>query len=565
MRQFHLALLVGVGLLSAAPVNPMSAAMPPDGSFDLEWAVYAGGWRYDYGRGVAVDSSQNIALCGDTESLNIERPLNSYHGGEWEGFLTRIDVHGTVLWGLYLGGTHRDWTNDVEVDAAGNAYVVGLTQSSDFVGANNSYGGGNDAYLAKIEPNGHLAWMTYLGGTGQELAYKVAVNEAGTSFVVGPTSSANFPGHTNEHHGGTNDVFVAAVDTDGNRLWMTYYGGSEEDHGASITIAPNGDLIIAGNSDSEDFEGRGNSNPGGIRGFAARLTQRGDIVWMRYFGGSNGRTWGTDISSDSRGNLWLTGVTFATDFEGRLNSHHSTNGEDAFIAKLSSDGEVIWMRYLGGTGRELGAVVASLPNGGSLVSGTTRSDDFEGRVNSRLGADDIYVVEVDDHGGLVAMRYAGGPGADGCTEMILGPDGAAILGASTSSTDLPGRRNDYRDGGSDACVIKHYPYGKIRLEVDARCPRGGPFEVRWQYAMPRGVVAIFSAPGFGFTSLPGGHPCEGVLLGIGAGSARFVGDKGSRLDGSGRIRGIAQPSACGMLLQLVDLGACQTSNVVRIQ
>jgi hypothetical protein len=146
----------------------------------------------------------------------------------------------------------------IAVDATGHAYVVGYTESPDFPAATGSAptGGGRKAFVAKLNPAGSgLVYATYLGGNGNDTATGVSVDAGGNAYVTGLTDSTNFPtvGAYQTDQGGT-DVFVTKLDPSGSTpLYSTYVGGSGADVGLGIAVDGTGRIYVTGYTESSDF------------------------------------------------------------------------------------------------------------------------------------------------------------------------------------------------------------------------------------------------------------------------------------------------------------------------
>ena len=197
--------------------------------------VYSTYFGYGSTSGIAVDSSGNAYVTGYTESTNFPVTPGAFQatcgGGEpynncMDAFVTKLDPSGSALvYSTYLGGSSWDSAYGIAVDSAGNAYVTGYTQSSNFPTVNPlqpTYGGGvYDAFVTKLNPSGSaLVYSTYLGGSGKDLAWGIAVDSSGNAYVTGSTHSLNFPktpgAFQTTCNGGTNcarygDAFVTKM------------------------------------------------------------------------------------------------------------------------------------------------------------------------------------------------------------------------------------------------------------------------------------------------------------------------------------------------------------------
>ena len=135
----------------------------------VAWATYLGGSNVDAGYGIAVDGAGNAFVTGDTYSSDFAGANNSFHGGARRRLCGQGHQRRLVGLGDLPGRKRRRmWLRGIAVDGAGNALVTGVTSSTDFAGANNSYHGGDDAFVAKVTSGGSLNWATYLGGSGND-------------------------------------------------------------------------------------------------------------------------------------------------------------------------------------------------------------------------------------------------------------------------------------------------------------------------------------------------------------------------------------------------------------
>jgi hypothetical protein len=167
----------------------------------LSYSTYLGGNGDDEGFGIAVDAAGNAYVTGDTSSPNFPtaNPLQPGNGGGSDAFVAKLNPTGSALvYSTYLGGNGADEGTSIAVDGAGDAYVTGLTFSTNFPTTANplqpANGGGSDALVVKLNPTGSaLVYSTYLGGNGADEGLGIAVDATGDAYVTGLTLSTNFP------------------------------------------------------------------------------------------------------------------------------------------------------------------------------------------------------------------------------------------------------------------------------------------------------------------------------------------------------------------------------------
>ena len=280
--------------------------------------------------------------------------------------VAKFDPRGQLVWGTYLGGSAYDGARAIAVDAGGHVYVTGRTQSRNFATTDRALDrtleGEADFFVTKLERDGSgLVYSTLLGGADTETAFDIAVDKAGSAYLVGGTGSRDFPvtrAAFATRFRGDGDAFVAKLDPSGRRLvYSTFLGGWTYDRGHTIAVDALGAAYVAGETISHDFPiSKGAVQPRCIpclpkgrrqRGylptiFVAKLHASGSkLVYATFLGGSS-RDDVADIAVDRRGSAYLTGTANSSlDFPTTHNAfaprrkHFIRYG--AFVVKLSRD------------------------------------------------------------------------------------------------------------------------------------------------------------------------------------------------------------------------------------
>jgi FIMAH domain-containing protein/beta-propeller repeat-containing protein len=263
-------------------------------------------------------------------------------------FVSRISADGSSLeYSTYLGGTGSDSGSDIAVDPTGAAYIVGITQSEDFPVLNafqSTAGGLMDVFVAKLSEFGTLAYSTYLAGNLSDYNPRVAVDAFGQAHVVGITLSANFlTAHAYQPSigGGYGDVFLTTLNAAGTGLvYSTFLGGNDQEvdmFGAGVATTPSGDTVVTGTTRSQNFPTRDAVQPvlgGGADAFVARFDSTGGLRYSTFLGGS-GDDFGRQVAVDPTGSVVVVGSTASTDFPTRLALQPANAGaQDIFIARI---------------------------------------------------------------------------------------------------------------------------------------------------------------------------------------------------------------------------------------
>ena len=347
----------------------------PTGSA-LVYSTYLGGNNDDQGLGIAVDAAGNAYVAGQTRSSTFPTTPGAFQRFEGGGlndpdaFVTKLNPLGSALvYSTYLGGGSPDHATGIALDAAGNAYVTGNTSSVEFPTTPGAYqttfGGSNgvltssgDAFVVKLDPTGSaLIYSTFLGGSGDDIAYGIALDSSGNAYVVGATASTDFPttpgAFQTTFGGGETHVFVAKVNPLGSALvYSTYLGGSDHDEGFGIALdgLPSPNAYVTGETRSTDFP----IIPGAIQPtfaggtgfdvFVTKLDPTGSaLIYSTYLGGP-GDDYGNAIAVDAlpNPNAYVTGVTGSTTFPTTPGAFQTSFGGgppgspyDAFVAQVT--------------------------------------------------------------------------------------------------------------------------------------------------------------------------------------------------------------------------------------
>lgn len=408
----------------------------------LSYSTYFGGNGTEVPRGIAMDASGNVYIAGITSSQNLPVTKGAFQtafGGftnsviSGDVFVAKYNSSGIIQFVTYLGGEADDVGTALAVDASGNVYITGYTNSRNFpttpgVKQRQFAGfGGNlrttvgDAFVAKLSSDGGtLIYSTYLGGRLDDAGTAIAVDSAGNAYVTGFSLSTDFPvttgafqttmhgagGQPSTNHFGipllvSGDAFVAKLNpTASDLVFSTYVGGSQDDTPTSIAIDATGNVYIAGMTISSNYPtttGALQTQYGGDEplnfffavgdGFVTKLNPTGtNLVYSTYLGGT-----GADairaLVVDSTGNAYVTGATTSQTFPttaGVLqNRYHGPLAPgptqdhligDAFVAKLNPQGSgLVFSTYLGGSLDEEASSLALDAAGNIFVAGMTYS------------------------------------------------------------------------------------------------------------------------------------------------------------------------------------------------
>jgi len=346
----------------------------------LQWTTYVGGRGLDFTEGIATDAEDSIYITGSSIEGTLPRAANRPPSRDQaNGFLAKIDSSGGIAWTSYLGGEGGDLANALTVDHEGNILVAGSTWSNGFRGADDAASGGSDVFVAKVSPTGSLLWATRFGGSGDDRGWGIATNSTGDVFVTGSTASADLPGALNASPGGSSDVLLARVSTDGELQWTTRIGGSDSERGASIDCDDLGHVYITSWTLSEDFGALTNPDSADSGAVVTKTTTDGDVLWSTYVtDGQSGWNLARDVICTS-GAVLVAGHARDGALIGVVGGSPGSNAyQIGFVSKLDPDGDIQWATYVGRdrwyyTGECSGIVLAD--SGNAIVTGRTAGVD----------------------------------------------------------------------------------------------------------------------------------------------------------------------------------------------
>jgi hypothetical protein len=371
------------------------------GDYSLVYSTYLGGSRLDHGRGIAVDSSGNVYVTGDTSSTDFPI-LNQYQSdqGAEDAFVVKLDTTksgiSSLVYSTYLGSSGSDMGRAITVDENGVVYVTGVTWESDFPILNQYqvYQARSDVFVTKLDTTksgeSGLIYSTYLGGGDDEYGRGIAVDNNSCVYVVGDTYSSDFPIQAYyQSVQSVHDIFVTKLDTtksgSSSLVYSTYLGGNGDDRGMGIAVDNDGNAFVAGETSSTNFPilNQYQSDQGGYDAFAAQLNTKqsgtSSLIYSTYLGG-NGLDYCTGIAIDKMGYVYVTGGTNSSNFP-ILNEYQSMSlNYDTFVTKLDMRkigfAGLIYSTYLGGSAIETSRGIAVDNKGNAYITGQTSSADY---------------------------------------------------------------------------------------------------------------------------------------------------------------------------------------------
>jgi hypothetical protein len=389
--------------------QPQKPQGPSNLSFSKVWGKAYGGSGSEWGWNVVSTKDGGYVSVGFTGSN--DRDVSGYHGNQ-DAWVIKVDAFGNTVWQRCIGGTFDETAMGIIENTDGSLAIIGKTQSKDGDFLDNN---GPRPFLLKLGKNGNLLWTkTYGNKTYGDIAYDVFrsfINDGNGNYII-----------TGESDG---QGWIMKVDSNGAVVWEKKYGGSDNDGFNAITVAADG-FILAGSTKSND--GDVMSNHGGSDTWIMKIDKNGSKLWQKTYGGTSGDP-AQDVVCTADGGLIVVGLTISNDLD-MVGNHGEA---DAFVIKADKDGNKVWSKMFGGTGKELHTSIVSSNDGAYLVAIGTSSTS--GELYEAIGLHDVWILKIDESGDDLGKHAIGGSGNDQLFAMAKSIDGSYIVEGSTNSPD----------------------------------------------------------------------------------------------------------------------------------
>ena len=532
----------------------------------LQWSTYVGGAGEDGASAIALDASGNVFIAGASTSTNFPVTTGAYQtrfGGAptavvdsdgyvtspyGDGFVAKLDPGGThLLAATYLGGTLDEAIMAMAFDGAGNVWVGGGTNSSNFpvtAGAFQKVFGGasgantqfidsmGDGFLAELTPDlAKLSYSSFFGGSRDDAVSAIAIDASNAIYLTGVTQSSNFPvtagAYSTAYHGPAEplsrrpyllgDAFAAKFQPGGARLaYSTFIGGADDDAAAAIALDGQGGVILAGMTNSSNFPvsadalqpkfgGSGTGFQTGVGdGFAAHLDSTGSKLLYSSFLGGSAHDAALGMARDAAGNVYLTGLSASANFPSTA---------DVLQTKLPGTLGSFVTKLAGLAASSSTPVVTAVTNAASYSKTSIAPGELVTIFGANLGPAKIVYGPLDPSNGRIVTEFSG------AQILFNGIPGPII----------------YLSAGQASAVVPFEVTGTaVQVQATYNAATSAPFSVPWAAANP----GLFSANASGSGN--------GAILNVAA-------------NGSTSGNSPANPAAEGSYIVLYGTGGGQTA------
>lgn len=367
----------------------------------LVWCTYFGGTGFESAEKMSLTSDSNLIFCGYTSSINIPITTGVFQSnnlGGYDSYITKITPNGQLIWSTYFGKNGGDMAYDLSIDNNNNIIIGGTTTSTNLYTTPSSFQpnhkGNMDAFIAKFNSSGVLKWCSYYGGNGSEDIHALTSDNNGNIIGVGESFSTNLntsTGAFQSFKNGASDVYIIKLDSLGNRVFSTYYGGDSSDDAWGLACDNNQNIYIAGQSKSSDFYTTTNcfqdTNAGYLDCFVSKWDASGNLLHATLLGGS-GNDFTSRLQLLNQNQLIVLAKTESSNIPIYPNSIQNTlNGSyDIYLVVFDTDSLYPhWTSYYGGTTDDTGNDLKIISPNNVIFVGSTNSVDYPVSANAFQG------------------------------------------------------------------------------------------------------------------------------------------------------------------------------------
>ena len=383
------------------------------------WAKSVGSSSNELGKSITTDASGNVYVSGsfNSPSISIGATILTCAGG-LDMFIVKYDAVGNVMWAKSAGGTGSDLVRGISNDEIGNIYVTGGFDSDSITFGTTTLinEGDYDMYMVKYDTSGNVIWAKGAGSMSSDYGNNITTDVAGNVYLIGifVSPSITFESITLNNAGGY-DICVVKYDTFGNVIWVKGAGSYDNDFGSSITTDFSGNVFITGYyySPNIEFGGTTLTNEGGYDMFVVKYDTSGNVIWAKGAGSTLNDS-GSSITTDVFNNVYVTGWFNSFSITFGTTILNNAGFDDIFIVKYDSSGNVLWANREGSNGNDRSHSTTTDSLGNVFITGIFQSSSIAigSTVLTNAGSDDIFILKYDTSGILIWAKGEGGTGLD---------------------------------------------------------------------------------------------------------------------------------------------------------
>jgi len=380
----------------------------------FNWAKREGLWAYDYGYGISTDPNGNVYLAGKFEMNAKFSGVTLPCQGNHDIYVAKYNSSGGLIWVRSAGGYSGDYAHALASDNS-FVYIAGEIEGGGaiikFLGSPVTLQckGSNDIFLAKYDLNGNILWAKRAGDVYDDKALGITSDNLGNIFICGYFNTKATFGGTTIYGTGGNDIFVAKYDMNGNFLWVKKAGGAGRDEAKAIKCDPSGNVYVCGMfNGAATFGSQTVFAPNGYWDmFVAKYATDGTLLWLKTAGGNyDDVAWG--LTTDNTGKVFVAG-----EFNSNINFGgyplYTAGSSDVFVTCYNPSGTVLWAKRAGGYGQDLARAIGSDGNNVFITGQFGATATFGSFTKTAVDNQDIFIAGLNNSGQFTWAAAVGGP------------------------------------------------------------------------------------------------------------------------------------------------------------
>ena len=435
---------------------------------NIEWQNSIGGNGDDYLTSISQTIDSGYILCGSSNSaISLDKTENVI--GEYDFWIVKINAFGEITWQNTIGGDLSDQPQ-VIYQLYDNGFIVGGFSNSHIAGdkTEDLIGDDEDTYdywVIRLDSIGNVIWQNTIGGTWDDNLLDIK-SSSDAGFILAGYSNSPISGDKTESGCGLYDYWVVKIDSIGNILWQNAIGGENNDFLHKLIAMPNGNFMLAGNSNSNISCDKIEINIGDRDFWPVLIDSLGNIIWQQTIGGTEDDfLWAIALTDNGWPILAGDSESGITGDKTEPNYGLSTIA-DLWVVKFNNAGDIQWQNTIMGPYAELAGDIVQLPDGGYAIGSTSYSSVGCDKTEDNVGASDYWIIKLDTIGNIVWQNTIGGNQPDELEAMVSTSDGGLFLSGSSWSP-ISGDKTETVIGGlgsPDYWVIKLNASGTIEWQ-----------------------------------------------------------------------------------------------------
>lgn len=413
----------------------------------VEWDNTIGGDQQDMMFCMQQCTDGGFILGGISHS-DISGDKTQNRKGDYDYWIVKTNAAGLVEWDKTIGSNDDDELRAIQVTPDGGYILAGYSSSNSNGMKSEDAIGGYDCWVVKLSSTGNIQWENTLGGTAGEIATSIICTDDG--YLLGAYSQSDASADKSEDNIGEYDFWVVKLDNSGNIVWDNTIGGTNPDFLRSVIQTEDGGYFLGGSSSSDISSDKSENNYGSSAShdyWIVKLNSAGSIVWENTLGGTAGDYLNVALQTPDGG--YLLGGDSASGISSDKSENNYDVEADYWVVKTDASGNIEWDNTIGGNSGDHLYSIAATTDGGFVLCGHSRTGISQDKTEISRGGNDYWLVKIDSGGNVLWDKTVGGSGTEYYPTVLQAPDGGFIAGGYSAS-GASGEKTETGPGGLGA-------------------------------------------------------------------------------------------------------------------